>query len=307
MSEIPFVKALGDEIERAAKRRRGRVRRRIAFGAVAFAIAATGVAAASGVFTSAPPDQLATTGISCYTKADLEHSDVSVLSTSTAPPIAACRRELHTDGPLVACAGPAVMVLPGPAGTCQKLGLEPLPAAYAAERRKVGRLARRLEAIEATDDCWDPQRLAAHVQRLLDRTPGWRTWRTRAAAPFEDGPCGSVTHDDGAGGRSVDGVIDTQTRTVLVTTGAARSTYELLDGLGDLTTASIARCYDRTGVEALARDRLAASGRTVTFSYDHLESGSVDELQDRIDDGCSVIPGFAAADDGYGIVVVIRD
>ena len=111
MSEIPFVKALGDEIERAAKRRRGRVRRRIAFGAVAFAIAATGVAAASGVFTSAPPDQLATTGISCYTKADLEHSDVSVLSTSTAPPIAACRRELHTDGPLVACAGPAVMVL----------------------------------------------------------------------------------------------------------------------------------------------------------------------------------------------------
>jgi hypothetical protein len=307
MSEIPFVKALGDEIERAAKRRRGRIRRRIAFGAVAFAIAATGTAAATGVFSSAPPEQLATTGISCYTKADLEHADVSVLSTSTAPPIAACRRELKTDGPLVACAGPAVIVLPGPAGTCEKLGLKPLPAAYAAERLKVARLGRRIEAIEATDDCWDPQRLAARVQRLLDRTAGWRAWRTRVASPFADGPCGSVTHDDGNGGRSVDGVIDTEKRVVLVTTGAARSTYELLDRLGDLTAASIARCYDRAGVEALARDRLAASGRTVSFSYDHLESGSVDALEDRIDDGCSVIPGFSAADDGYGIVVVVRD
>jgi hypothetical protein len=92
VSEIPFVNALGDEIERAARRHRGRVRRRIAFGAVAFAIAASGVAAASGVFSSATPEQLATSGISCYSAADLKHSDVTVLSTGTAAPIDACRR-----------------------------------------------------------------------------------------------------------------------------------------------------------------------------------------------------------------------
>ena len=82
MSEIPFVKALGDEIERAA----GSPAAAAASAAASrsarsrFAIAATGVAAASGVFSSGTPEQLATTGIGCYDSADLEHSDVSVLS-----------------------------------------------------------------------------------------------------------------------------------------------------------------------------------------------------------------------------------
>ncbi len=303
MSEIPFVNALGDEIERAARRHRGRVRRRIAFGAVAFAIAASGVAAASGVFSSATPEQLATSGISCYSAADLKHSDVTVLSTGTAAPIDACRRATGTSGPLVACAGPAVMVFPGSPGTCEKLGLKPLPAAYDVARRKVNRLGRKVAAIEATKDCWDPQQLAARVQALLDRTPGWRAWRTRVRSPLAEGRCGMVTHDAGA----VDGTVDPRTRTVLVMRGAARSTLALLDRLGDLATASTARCYDRAGAEALARDRLAASGRTVTFRVEHLEGGSVQPFQDRIDDGCSVIPGFGAADDGYGIVVTIRE
>ena len=164
MSEIPFVKALGDEIERAAKRRRGRVRRRIAFGAVAFAIAATGVAAASGVFTSAPPDQLATTGISCYTGRPRALRRVRSLhqhgvADRGLPPGDAHRgtarrlRRSRRDG------------LPGPAGTCEKLGLQPLPAEYAAARKRVGRLARRLEAIEASDDCWDPRGSPRRVQR----------------------------------------------------------------------------------------------------------------------------------------------
>ena len=116
-----------------------------------------------------------------------------------------------------------------------------------------------------------------------------------------------VTHADGAGARAVDGTVDPATRRVLVMQGAAQSTYELLDSLGDLATASTARCYDRAGAEALARDRLAASRRTVTFRLEHLDGGSVKAFQDRIDEGCSVIPGFAAASDGYGIVVTIRE
>jgi hypothetical protein len=311
MSEIPFVNALGDAIECSAAAhiagRRRRIRRRLTGGVLAFAVLASGVAAASGVFESATPEQLATAGISCYSTTDLAHANVSVLSTGTTTPIETCRRALGTHGSLVACAGPDVMVFPGPPGTCETLGLKPLPAAYDAARRKVNRLGRRIGAIEATKDCWDPHQLAARVQGLLDRTPGWRAWRTRVSSPVADGPCGSVNHGDGAGERSVDGMIDAQTHTVLVSTGAARSTLAILDRLDDLAVASTARCYDRAGAEALARGRLAASGRTVTFRIEHLAGGSVKAFQDRIDQGCSVIPGFGAAGDGYGIVVTIRE
>ena len=113
---IPFVQALGDELERAIAARRRRVRRRIAFGAVSFAVLASGVAAASGVF-SASPDQLATSGIGCYSKADLEHADVTVLSVNASDPVEACRSSAGLRGPAVACAGPAVIVLPGRPGT----------------------------------------------------------------------------------------------------------------------------------------------------------------------------------------------
>ena len=198
MSEIPFVNALGDAIERSAAAhiaaRRGRLRRRIGFGAIAIAIAASGVAAASGVFSSAQPVELATSGIGCYSSADLEHSDVTVLSTSTAPPVEACRRATHATGPLAACAGPAVTVFPGGPGTCEKLGLEPLPPAYFAARRKVQRLAGKIQAIEATKDCWDPRALSRRVQTLLGELPAWRGWHTRVDRSMAEGPCGTVTH-----------------------------------------------------------------------------------------------------------------
>lgn len=308
MSEIPFVTALGDAIERAAAQRRGRVPRRIAFGAVAFAIAASGVAAASGIFAGAgTPQQLATSGIACYSSADLKKADVAVLSTGDRTPVDTCRKVMHVSGPLAACAGPAVLVFPGGPGTCEKLGLKPLPAAYFTARRRVDRLAGRINAIQAQHDCWDARALARRVQTLLDGLPAWRGWRTKINRSMDEGPCGTVSHLQSDGSWSVDGVIDAPTRTVIVTLVAARSTLELLDHLGDLAAASTARCYDRVGAEALARERLAASGRTVTFRIEHLDGGSVQAFQDRIDQGCSVIPGFGAADDGYGIVVTIRE
>jgi hypothetical protein len=307
VSEIPFVNALGDAIERAAAQHRGRFRRRLVIGGLGVAIAVSGVAAAASGVLSGSPEQLATSSISCYSSVDLKHANVAVLSAGIRTPIEACRRALRTDRPLVACAGPEVIVLPGPPGTCEKLRLKPLPADYAAARRKVNRLTRKIAAIEATKDCWEPQQLAARVQALLDSAPGWRAWRSRSRRPVEEGRCGTVTHSDGAGARSVDDTVDVEGHTVDVMRGPARSTVALLDRLGDLATASLARCYDREGAEALARERLAASGRTVTFDIEHLDGGSVKEFQDRIDEGCSVIPGFRAADDGYGIVVTIRE
>lgn len=80
MSEIPFVNRLGDEIERAIAARRGRIRRRIVIGSLGFAIAATGVAAASGVFSS--PEQLASTGVACADRASLD-SGFTVLPRAT--------------------------------------------------------------------------------------------------------------------------------------------------------------------------------------------------------------------------------
>jgi len=308
MSEIPFVNALGDAIEHAVSRRRSRLRRRIAFGAVAFAVAASGVAAASGVFESAPPDQLATTSIGCYTRADLKHSDVAVIGVDAPDPVAACRSILKVTGPMVACAGPQVMVLPGGPGTCEKLGLRPLPPEFGAARAKVLRLDRKITAIELTNDCWRPAALAARVQKLLDGMPAWHGYRTRVLTSMREGPCGSVTHPDGMGDRSIDGMIDTQKREVIVTMGASRSTNDLLDSPATtaLVQASTARCYDDAGAEALARERLESPQHPVTVEFEHFAGKSVEPLQSRIDDGCSVIAGFGTVGDANGIRVVIR-
>ena len=307
MSEIPFVKALGDEIERAARRRRGRVRRRIAFGAVTFAIAASGVAAASGVF-SASPDELATSGIGCYEKADLEHSNVTVLAVDAPDPVAACRTALNARGPLVGCAGPAVIVVPGGPGTCEKLRLRPLGPEYAAARAKVLRLQGGIAAIEAEHDCWKPDELAARVQTLLDRMPAWRAYRTRVADPTGDGPCGTITHSDGQGGRSIDGVVNPGEHEVIVILGPARSTDDLLYGprLLGLAQESAERCLDDGGAEALARAAVGSAEHPVTVAFEHFDGESVEPLQSRLDEGCSVIAGIGTTDDGYGIHVTIR-
>jgi hypothetical protein len=308
MSEIPFVNALGDAIEHAVSRRRSRVRRRIALGAVVFAVAASGVAAAAGVFESAPPDRLATTSIGCYDKADLEHANVAVIGVDAPDPVAACRSMLKTSGPMVACAGPQVMVFPGGAGTCATLGLRALPPEYGAARAKVLRLQRRVTAIEVTRDCWGPDALATRVQKLLGEMPAWRGYRARVDRSMVEGPCGSVTHPDGMGGRSIDGMIDTTKHEVLVTVNAARSTLDLLDGPETmrLVQASTARCYDDAGAAALARERLESPRHPVTVRFEHFKGESVEPLQSRIDEGCSVIAGFGTAGDAYGIQVTIR-
>jgi hypothetical protein len=307
VSDIPFVNALGDAIEAAALRRRGRLRRRLAIGGLGIAIAVSGVAAAAGVFESAAPEQLATSGIGCYDRPDLKHANVTVLATTTDSPVTACRRALHIAGPLAACAGPAVLVFPGPAGTCERLGYKPLPPSYFAARRKLERLAAKVNAIEAQQDCWDPHALARRVQALLDSLPAWRGWHAKVHWAMDEGPCGTVSHLQDDGSRSLDGVVDAPTRTVLVMAVAARSTQALLNSLERLPDESAARCYDRAGAEALARRRIASPRHPVTFDVGHLGSGSVEPLQSRIDEGCSVIAGFGAAADGYGIVVTIRE
>jgi hypothetical protein len=232
---------------------------------------------------------------------------LAYFSAGDQTPVDTCRKVMHVSGPLAACAGPAVLVFPGGPGTCEKLGLKPLPAAYFTARRRVDRLAAKIDVIEAKNDCWDPRDLAHRVQTLLDGLRAWHGWHTKVNRSMDEGPCGTVSALQGASSRSVDGVIDAPTHTVIVTVVAARSTLDLLNRLEGLPDVSAERCYDRAGVEALARKRIVASGHPLTFRVEHLDGGSVDNLQSRIDEGCSVIAGFSPAPDGYGIVVAIRE
>ena len=308
MSEIKFVNALGDEVEKAAAARiagrRDRIRRRIVIGGLGFAIAATGVAGASGVFST--PEQLAGNAVGCYERADFEDSDVSVLSTGQDTPIEACRRELGIKGPLVACAGEAVLVFPGGPGTCERLGFEPLPPEYTGARARVLALQRELAALESAADCVPLREFAAQAQRVLDRLR-WTGWRVDVREDLGEGPCGSALGYGGDGSRAIEGSLTEQHR-LIVTPGPRRSTLDLLDRHSvRLMDATGERCYDLEGIEQLVRDRLPVSGRTLSFTTSSRPSGTglVGERGERLDEGCAVIVGLMPTPDDRGIVVEI--
>ena len=302
---IPFVQALGDELERAIAARRRRVRRRIGIGAVSFAILATGVAAASGVFS--PAEQLASTGIACYEQPSLD-GGAAVLSPGSRSPIEACRRELGTDGPLVACRAPEhVAVLPGGSGLCAKLGLEPLPREYASARARVLALERRLATVERSADCVLLDEFAGRAQRVLDRL-GWTGWRAVVRHDLGSGPCGTALGYSGDGSRSIEGSLLADERRLIVTPGPRASTLELIEGPGvRVMDASGERCYSVDGLERLVRDRLPAGGRALTFATSARPAGTgiVGARGDRLDEGCAIIVGFMPTPDDRGIVVEI--
>jgi hypothetical protein len=205
---IPFVQALGDELERAIAARRRRVRRRIGLGAVSFAILATGVAAASGVFTGTP-EELATTSVGCY-----EGAGVTVVSVGDGTPVEACRRVMENPGPLVACAdGPQLVVVHG--RSCSERGLQAVPAGYDAARARVLAFDRAVRELEQSAPCLPPDEFAARVQRLLEEG-GWDGWRTKIRSDLATGPCGRVTALGGDGRRYLEGSLDPREKVVLI-------------------------------------------------------------------------------------------
>jgi len=306
MSEIPFVKALGDELERAIAARRGRIRRRIVIGTISFAVAASGVAAASGIL-GGTPEQLASNAVGCYDRASFDHGNASILSTGEETPIETCRRELGIEGPLVACAGEAVLVFPGGPGTCERLGFKPLPREYATARARVRALQRELAALEGAADCVPLDEFADRAQRALDRL-GWAGWRVDVRDDLGRGPCGSALGYDGDGSRTIEGSLLTDERRLIVTPGPRRSTLDLLDGPGvRVMDASGERCYSVGGIERLVRDRLPAGGRRLSFTTGSRPPGTgiVGARGDRLDEGCAIIVGFMPTPDDRGIVVEV--
>jgi hypothetical protein len=140
--------------------------------------------------------------------------DESIARIEALADMDACRAVLKTDAPLVACAGETVAVFPGRAGTCEKLGLRPLPAQYATARAKVNAFARDVMALERSG-CIPPREFAGRVQDLLNRS-GWTGWRTWLRLDVRDGPCGKVSGQGGDGRRTIEGSLDTEGHRVIV-------------------------------------------------------------------------------------------
>ena len=312
MSEIPFVRRLGDALEsatavRLASRRR-RIRRRLGVGALGIAIAATGVAAASGILAG-DPEQLAANSVGCYDAPSLD-ANTTILSTGTESPVETCARILGTDGPLSACAGEgAVLVFPG-RGTCRRLGLAPLPPAYGQARARFNSLHRDIAALEKSADCIAPAALASRVQALLDRR-GWTGWRAIVRDDIGEGPCASVTGLGGSGQRTLEGGLNVDERELYVVPGISRSFEDLLysaeEGIaGPLMDASGERCYDRAGLEAMVRERVARTGRRLQLEAKDPPGAGV-ELSgprgQRLREGCAIVDDVGPAADGQGIRV----
>jgi hypothetical protein len=312
MSEIPFVRRLGDALESAAATRlatrRRRIRRRLGIGALGLAIAATGVAAASGILTGTP-EQLAVNSVGCYDAPSL-NANTAILSTGTDTPVETCARILGTDGPLSACAGEgAVLVFPG-RGVCRRLGLARLPPEYHSARARFNALHRDVVALERSADCIPPDELARRAQALLDRG-GWTGWRAVVRDDIDQGPCGSISALGGDGRRYFEGALDPDGRELFVVPGVSRSLENLLYSAeqnlgGRLMDASGERCYDRAGLDAMVRERLAPTGRRLELyaAEPLIEGASISGPRGRrLNEGCAIIVEVGPAADGESIRV----
>ena len=299
MSQIPFVNRLGDAFDDAiaqterAKRRRPRRRR---FGGLAVAIFLVGAGGVTIAEIFDDPEQLATTAIACHSEVSLEPQGMAILGADGRRPTAVCAEMMHMpERRLAACVHREhVVVLPAP-DACARLGLNPVPQGYDAQRAKVRRLSRELLAIEKSAECIPPKELARRAQRILDRT-GWKGWRSIVTAG-DGGPCG-LAHDrdtdDFAPGPRHDA------RVLPIHRGPPRSLDLLVHGMGspgfDLYAVSGRRCFTVDTLARRARRALAPARRPVRVRvtvgplkrYVGLDPRSRDR---RFREGCAVYDG----------------
>jgi hypothetical protein len=154
--------------------------------------------------------------VGCYDRADLA-ANAAIVSANSRSPIAICG-EVWQQGALgkpipprlEACVlgSGAIAVFPGPAGTCGRLGLAPLPASYAAAARRFGALRDEIVAKLGTPasgaarrgpQCVGEAQAVAFVHKALSRH-GYRGWKVRiAGGHFSSArPCAEPSFDTGA-------------------------------------------------------------------------------------------------------------
>jgi hypothetical protein len=157
---------------------------------------AAALAVGAGAYAIIHSAQDVVDGIGCYAEASTQ-SNTTVVVADGRDPVEVCA-ELWEEGvvaegaheapPLVACVpqeGRAVSVFPGEQGTCEELGMSPLPAGYrkAAERFSAMReeLVRRTQA-ESPDDCPGAEEARAIAREVLD-AHGFSDWVIEVGPP----------------------------------------------------------------------------------------------------------------------------
>jgi hypothetical protein len=272
-------RALEDELMRTPPS--GRARRKSTRAAVVLAALVaigTGAAWAAGVFSAS--EISFQSGVGCYSEARLHGSHLSVTVThAAADPVAKCEkywregvvdttmRRLGREGKveyprghypphLVACAdeGAGISVFPGSDGVCEKLGLEPLPADYAAPGREAARAYTAWNRILARPirvkpgGCSSPGPVAERARRLL-AAHGYADVPVRISS---DGPCAKSVESRG---RAIE---------VLTTTphedDVARLAERSFDALSDLFERASLKCIAPEKFGALAREVLDRAG-----------------------------------------------
>ncbi len=176
---------------------RGR-RRRVA-GLVLLPAALVALAgAAYAIITPGPMDVV--DGIACADRAD-RNSDLTVVRADGRDPVEICT-ELWEDGvvatgvreapPLVACTTEeGVWVFPGGEGTCQELGMAPLPGGYARAAERFAAMRDELVRRSYATECFPPNAARTAAREVLDeyRFTGWEIEESGF------GPCVTVGFD----------------------------------------------------------------------------------------------------------------
>lgn len=257
--------ALIDELRGQRRRRRtGPGVRKLAVGlAAAFALSG-GAALAAGLFSAA--DVSLEAGIGCYSRPELGGGHLRAVSHASADPVAKCAKywregriggdRAPTSPHLVACTeeGAGVSVFPGPDGLCKRLGLEPLPAGFAAAGQKAGRAYAAwfkflmYDAEVPWGECRSPQEVVDQTRARLAKTE----YGDVRVAIRGDEPCATMINPEGAAL-----AVLTTSRTEVRQRGLLERASSELEPLLDKTVDS---CIAPAWFEAAAKKKLARAG-----------------------------------------------
>jgi hypothetical protein len=301
MSEIPFIKELGDALDTAMAtsgrgsdahlrrpRRFLRPRRRLALALIGLTVIVAGGAAADSLLLGSS-QRLAAGTVNCFFTTHGKAISLKTPGAGDEPsngksPIAVCRRwyglNAHTgrnaaDVKLVACRQAptvvAVFVASGRADQCQSLGLAPLPRTYPAGAASVRMLIHALVTLQHEHDCVSPTALAGEVRATLKRLrfAGWRptlppTHPSAYVYPSgTGGACGELVSNPPSSSVS----LNARQRTVMISTGPPNSIARLLNHVSyELYTHTYEHCFTSTSVRALVRRAFAASPLRARFA-----------------------------------------
>lgn len=331
MSEIQFVKELGDALETAISQhvsparvpRRHRrpkwVRPRVMVGLAVLAVG-------GGVAGAAIVDQSTTTlvahGLSCYSGTGNDANAAYNVPQNGQNPTAVCATLIGEPATrLVACADPKIGAVVyesnGDPNQCQSLGLALLPANYAAANSQVYALQQALAADYNRADCTAPQQLAQEAQADLQRL-GFTGWKavvgTSTAFNVQyAGPCGDFP-GGGSATWNVAAALDATNHTVTILSGAARSIQQAARRtFTQALTATERRCYTLAGAQQLVRHLLdTTAGRTVPtkFAATRQEPGgqfSDGARQRYYDQGCTLFADLSIASDGQTFLALLEN